>query len=52
MFSALRPYIFRLDPEMAHDLAIKSLKIDVIPKSFFKVDNEEMLNLSLFEKKN
>ena len=51
MFSALRPYIFRLDPEMAHDLAIKSLKIDVIPKSFFKVDNEEMLNLSLFEKK-
>ena len=51
MFSALRPYIFRLDPEMAHDLAIKSLKIDIIPKSFFKVDNEEMLNLSLFEKK-
>ena len=51
MFSALRPYIFNLDPEMAHDLAIKSLKIDIIPKSFFKVDNEEMLNLSLFEKK-
>ena len=26
MFSILKPYIFSLDPEAAHDLAIKSLK--------------------------
>jgi len=51
MFSIFRPYIFNLDPETAHDLAIKSLKINILPKSFFKVDDEEMLNISLFEQK-
>ena len=51
MFSLLRPYIFSLDPEAAHDLAIKSLKLNVIPKSFFKVDGEEMLEIKLFKKK-
>jgi dihydroorotate dehydrogenase len=51
MFSILRPYIFNLDPEVAHDLAIKSLKLNIIPESFFKVDSEEMLNLNLFGKK-
>ena len=40
MFSILRPYIFSLDPEVAHDLAIKSLKANFLPKSFFKVDDE------------
>ena len=34
MFSILRPYIFSLDPEVAHDLAIKSLKANIFPKSF------------------
>ena len=47
MFSILRPYIFSLDPEVAHDLAIKSLKVNILPKSFFKVENEEMLETSL-----
>jgi dihydroorotate dehydrogenase len=51
MFSLLRPYIFGLDPEVAHDLAIKSLKFNVIPKSFFLVDGEEMLETELFKKK-
>ena len=51
MFSFLRPYIFTLDPEIAHDLAIKSLKLNFIPKSFFQVDNEEMLSTELFKKK-
>ena len=37
MFSILRPYIFSLDPEVAHDLAIKSLKANILPKSFFKL---------------
>ena len=41
MFSILRPYIFSLDPEVAHDLAIKSLKANIIPKSFFDVEGEE-----------
>ena len=48
MFSILRPYIFSLDPEVAHDLAIKSLKVNFLPKSFFKVDNEEILETNLF----
>ena len=51
MFSLLRPYIFGLDPEVAHDLAIKSLKFNIIPKSFFQVDEEEMLKIELFKKK-
>jgi len=51
MFSFLRPYIFTLDPEIAHDLAIKSLKFNLIPKSFFQVENEEMLSTELFKKK-
>ena len=51
MFSFLRPYIFGLDPEVAQDLAIKSLKLNVIPKSFFQVDEEERLEIELFKKK-
>ena len=51
MFSLLRPYIFGLDPEVAHDLAIKSLKFNIIPKSFFYTDGEEMLETKLFKKK-
>ena len=50
MFSILRPYIFSLDPEVAHDLAIKSLKFNFIPKNFFKVEGEEMLKINLFDK--
>ncbi len=51
MFSILRPYIFSLDPEVAHDLAIKSLKVNILPKSFFDVEGEEILNIDLFNKK-
>jgi len=51
MFAFLRPYIFTLDPEVAHDLAIKSLKYNFIPKNFFQVENEEMLSTELFKKK-
>ena len=50
MFSILRPYIFTLDPEAAHDLAIKTLKFNFIPKNFFHVEGEEMLSLELFKK--
>ena len=43
MFSILRPFIFSLDPETAHDLAINSLKLNILPKNFFQVDNEKLL---------
>ena len=51
MFSFLRPFIFNLDPETAHDFAIKSLKYNVLPKSLFSVQDEEILNTKLFGKK-
>ena len=50
MFSLLRPYIFTLDPEAAHNLAIKSLKFNFMPKSFFEVENEDILSTELFKK--
>ena len=50
MFSILRPYIFSLDPEVAHDLAIKSLKANILPKSLFDVEDEEILETTLFNK--
>ena len=34
MFSNLRSLIFKLDPETAHNLAIKSLKINFFPNVF------------------
>ena len=33
MFSKIRPFIFKLDPELAHDLAIKALKTNLIVKA-------------------
>ena len=51
MFSFLRPYIFTLDPEAAHDLAIKSLKFNFLPNFFSHVEDEEILSTELFKKK-
>ena len=51
MFSIIKPYIFSLDPEVAHDLAIKSLKLNFLPKSIFSVANEECLETILFNEK-
>jgi len=51
MFSILKPYIFSLDPEVAHELAIKSLKLNIIPEAFFNVNNEELLETNLFNNK-
>ena len=50
MFSLLRPFIFSLDPEAAHDLAIKSLKVNIIPKNFFDVEDENLLETDIFNK--
>ena len=51
MFSILKPYIFSLDPEAAHDLAIKSLKLNILPKSIFNVEDEEILETNLFNER-
>ena len=48
MFSVLRPFLFSLDPEAAHDLAIKSLKFNPLPKKMFEVEDEQMLEMELF----
>ena len=48
MFSILRPYIFNLDPEAAHNLAIKALKFNFLPESYFRVKNENLLQTKIF----
>jgi len=50
MFSVLRPFLFNLDPEKAHDLAIKSLQLNPFPKKFFEVEDEQMLKIELLGK--
>ena len=51
MFSILRPLLFKVDPETAHDLAIKSLKFNPLPNKMFEVEDEEILNIELLGKK-
>ena len=51
MYSLLKPFIFKIDPEMAHDLAIKSLKYNFLPEDIFKVQNEEILETKIFDTK-
>ena len=50
MFSNLRSLIFKLDPETAHNLAIKSLKLNFVPNIFEKNDNEELFKTKIFNK--
>ena len=50
MFSIIRPFLFNLDPETAHDLAIKSLKFNLIPKKIFEVEDEQMLKIKVIGK--
>ena len=50
MFSILRPFIFNLDPETAHDFAIKSLKFNPLPSKMFEVEDEQILNIKLLGK--
>ena len=51
MFSVLRPFLFKLDPETTHDLAIKSLKFNYLPRKMFEVEDEQILNIELLGKK-
>ena len=48
MFSKLRSLIFKLEPELAHSLAIKALKFGYIPS--FKQENNELLKTNIFGK--
>ena len=50
MFSIFRPFLFNLDPETAHNLAIKSLKLNPFPGKMFEVEDEQMLNIKVLGK--
>ena len=50
MFSNLRSLIFKLDPEKAHTLAIKSLKFNLVPNLFQDERNDSLFKTKLFNK--
>ena len=50
MFSKLRSLIFKVDPEKAHSLAIKSLKFNLIPNVFDKNKNDPIFQTKIFNK--
>ena len=50
MFSNLRSLIFKLDPEKAHTLAIKSLKFNLVPNLFQDKQNDNLFKTTLFGK--
>ena len=50
MFSKLRPLIFKVDPEKAHTLAIKSLKFNLIPNLFDENKNDPIFQTKIFNK--
>ena len=51
MFSKLRSLIFKIDPETAHSLAIKSLKLNLVKSIFDKNKEDPMFTSTLFGKK-
>ncbi len=50
MFSNLRSLIFKLDPEIAHNLAIKSLKFNFVPNVLEEEKNNPLFKTKLFNK--
>ena len=50
MFSNLRSLIFKLDPETAHNLAIKSLKFNFVPNILDEDKNNPLFKTNLFNK--
>ena len=50
MFSKFRSLIFKIDPEIAHTLAIKSLKLNLISNIFDKNKRDPMFKSILFGK--
>ena len=51
MFSNLRSLIFKLDPETAHSLAIKSLKFNFVPNVLDQDKDNPLFKTELFKKK-
>jgi len=50
MFSKIRSLIFKFDPETAHNLAIKSLKLNLIPNIASEDKDDPMFKTNLFGK--
>jgi len=50
MFSNLRSFIFKLDPETAHNLAIKSLKFNFVPNILHEDKSNPLFETRLFNK--
>ena len=50
MFSNLRSLIFKLDPETAHNLAIKSLKLNLVPNILEQDKENPLFQSKLFNK--
>ena len=50
MFSNLRSLIFKLDPETAHNLAIKSLKFNLVPNILDEDKENTLFQTKLFNK--
>ena len=48
MFKKIRPLIFKFSPEVAHSLAIKALKSNLIPTN--KIEDKSILKIKLFGK--
>jgi len=51
MFSKFRSLIFKIDPEIAHTLAIKSLKLNLVSNIFDENKGDSMFETTLFGKK-
>ena len=50
MFSKLRSLIFKIDPEKAHTLAIKSLKLNLVPNVFDENKSDPIFKTKIFDK--
>ena len=49
MFSKLRPLIFKIDPERAHNLAIQSLKFNLVSNVFDENKNDPIFKTKIFD---
>ena len=50
MFSKIRSLIFKIDPEKAHTLAIKSLKLNLVSNIFDDHKNDPLFKTKIFNK--
>jgi dihydroorotate dehydrogenase len=51
MFSKLRTLIFKIDPEKAHILAIKSLKFNLVPNVLDEIKDDPLFKTKIFDRK-